>query len=138
MSEDNLSMKFTDETKKAIYKNNISFSSEKYFIVAVIVNIFCFVFTYYFPNYFASDGEASLYFIYLLGFLGFVMGFEALKLSQKIPSRIPEKEVNNIETGIMSGYEYISYQDRKWLKWVAAVACGGLNVLAYFIFLKFI
>ena len=138
MSDDNLSIKFTEETKKAIYQNNISFSSEKYFILAVVINIFCFIFTYFSPNYFGSDGEAGLYFIYLLGLLGFVIGYEALKLFQKIPSKIPEKEVTNIEAGIMSGYEYISYQDRKWLKWIAAFACGGLNVLAYFIFLRFI
>lgn len=138
MSDDNLSIKFTEETKKSIYKNEISYTSEKYLLIAFTVNVISYLITYFSPKIFSPDGETSLYFLGFLGLIGFVIGHEAIKLSKKFSIKKAEKGETNIEPGVMSGYKYISYQDQEWIKWLVAVACGGLNVFAYLLFLKII
>jgi hypothetical protein len=138
MSDDNLSLKFKEETKKSLYKNQNRFTNEKYLLAAIAVNVFIYLLSYFYPAYFTSDAEMFGYILFLLGLIGSFIAFEAFKLAGKFSVNRGETEETVIEPEIMSGYNYISNQNKNWVKWLISAAFGGLNVILYLLFLKFI
>jgi hypothetical protein len=74
-------------------------------------------------------------FLYLTLFAcGFLIGFALFRLYQFYFVR--RRELNNIASGVMGGYEYYSQQNRRWKIWVVAATAAVFNVIAFNVFLS--
>jgi hypothetical protein len=82
----------------------------------------------------ALDFEYQILLYLALFAASFLIGFALFRLYQFY--FVKQRELNNIDSGVMGGYEYYSQQNRKWKIWLVAATAAVLNVVAFNIFLS--
>lgn len=83
----------------------------------------------------ALDIRQFLIVIATVGGIGFLITFAAIRFYQATASTTAE--VDRIESGVMSGFNYTSSQDRKWGFWLIAAAGGAVNIAVYMAILAY-
>lgn len=113
-----------------------SLKAQKILFICALLEMGIFGFAFFAARWLNSlEFEPLMLFYMTLFAIGFLSCFAVFRLYQSAYSN--EREIKNIDSEVMGGYQYYSQQNRKFRIWIFASAAAVFNVVFFNIFVVF-